>query len=60
MIGTTEKKRGEGPTGDLSQEALAFMMDMGICPGRACPSAKDRCDPRCPALRAWLDEVVNG
>ena len=40
--------------------SLAFMMEMGICPGRACPNAKDRCDPRCPALRAWLDEVVNG
>jgi hypothetical protein len=60
MIGTTEKKRREGPTGELSQEALAFMTDMGICPGSTCPRAKDRCDPRCPALRAWLDEVVNG
>jgi hypothetical protein len=54
------KKGGKGPAGNMSQEALAFMMDLGICPGTACPIARSGCDPRCPALRAWLDDVVGG
>lgn len=50
-------------TGDrsgLSAEAVALMLDMGICPGNDCPYAAGRCDPRCPALVSWVEEVSDG
>jgi hypothetical protein len=50
----------EGRAEGMSGEAVAFMMDLGICPGNDCPYAVGRCDPRCPALVAWVEEVVRG
>jgi hypothetical protein len=44
----------------LGREAAAFMLDLGICPGASCPIATSGCDPRCPALRAWIEDVCNG
>ncbi len=60
MMETDEGKEVEGPTGGVSAEAVAFMLDVGICPGNDCPYAVGRCDPRCPALVAWLEEVWDG
>jgi hypothetical protein len=50
----------EGPVAGISGEAVAFMLDVGICPGNDCPYAVGRCDPRCPALVAWIDSVMDG
>ncbi len=41
-------------------EAVSFMMELGICPGSECPRAIRGCDPRCPVLVAWVEEVVDG
>jgi hypothetical protein len=54
-----EGVRQEGPRG-LGPEAISFIIDLGICPGRACPGASNGCDPRCPALVSWLEEVSGG
>ena len=50
---------GAAPEG-LGPEALAFVTDLGICPGGACPLSREGCDPRCPALREWVEEVSGG
>jgi hypothetical protein len=60
MMETREAVEREGPAGGVSAEAVAFMMDIGICPGNDCPYAEGRCDPRCPALVAWVEEVSDG
>jgi hypothetical protein len=58
--GTREAVEREGPARGVSPEAVAFMMDIGICPGNDCPYAVGRCDPRCPALVAWVEQVMDG
>jgi hypothetical protein len=50
----------EGPVEGMSREAVAFMLELGICPGSQCPMAVGICDPRCPALVAWVEDVVGG
>jgi hypothetical protein len=50
----------EFTNGKISGEAVAYMMDIGICPGNDCPYAEGRCDPRCPALVLWVEEVSDG
>ena len=44
----------------LSPEAVAFMLEMGLCPGADCPMAAQGCDPRCPALVDWVEGVSDG
>jgi hypothetical protein len=44
----------------LGPEAIAFILDLEICPGGSCPKAMSVCDPRCPALRAWVEEISGG
>ena len=44
----------------LSTEAVAFILDLGLCPGSACPLAVDGCDPGCQHLRSWVEEVSGG
>lgn len=44
----------------IGPEAVAFAIDLGICIGRECPRAAGGCDPRCPALQAWIGSVSNG
>jgi hypothetical protein len=60
MMEVEHAAKKEGPNGKISGEAVAYMMDIGICPGNDCPYAVGRCDPRCPALVAWVGEVWNG
>jgi hypothetical protein len=60
MMEADDVMEKEGPVGGVSGEAVAFMLDLGICPGNDCPYAVGRCDPRCPALVAWIEEVVGG
>ena len=50
----------EGPVEGASREAVAYMLEIGICPGSDCPLSVGGCDPRCPALVAWVDEVSLG
>ncbi len=57
MMQETDAVEVEGPRGGLRAEAVAFMMDLGICPGNDCPYAEGRCDPRCPALRSWMTDT---
>lgn len=61
--GMTEPKRPvkEDPPEDvMASDAVAFMMEIGMCPGSACPLARDRCDPLCPALAAWVEGTSGG
>ncbi len=44
----------------LGPEGIAFIIDIGLCPGSECPRSKHGCDPRCPALEAWVREVAGG
>ena len=61
MIETMEREgAGSVTSGTLGPEAVALAMDLGFCPGRECPHAKRGCDPRCPALEAWVEEVSGG
>ena len=60
MMETKDAVEAEGPSGGITGEAVAFMMDLGICPGNDCPYAAGRCDPRCPALALWMEEVSRG
>jgi len=46
--------------GGLDPTALAFVIDLGVCPGGCCPLSEEGCDPRCPALREWILEVSLG
>lgn len=50
---------GRLPEG-LGPEELAFVIDLGICPGGDCPRSLEGCDPRCPALREWVQAVSGG
>jgi hypothetical protein len=54
-----EMERQGDPPG-LTAEAVALMLDIGICPGNDCPYAVGRCDPRCPALVAWVEQTSMG
>ena len=57
----TEKRRGPAPaSGALGPEAVAFMMDLGICPGSECPFPGGVCDTRCPVLRGWVGDDADG
>ena len=60
MMDIKDRVEKEGPGGGLAAETVAYMLDVGICPGNDCPYAEGRCDPRCPALVAWVEEVSNG
>ena len=60
MMETMECVELEGPSEAASKEAVAFMLDLGICPGSDCPLSVGGCDPRCPALVAWVEEVSMG
>jgi hypothetical protein len=60
MLETREAVEREGPNETISSEAVAYMMDIGICPGNDCPYAVGRCDPRCPVLVAWVEQVMDG
>ncbi len=60
MLEVREAVEREGPANGIGAEAVAFMMDLGICPGNDCPYAAGRCDPRCPALVLWVEEVSRG
>ena len=60
MMEAMEGKERENMDRGTSQEALAFMLDLGICPGSECPLSKGGCDPRCPELKIWVESVVNG
>ncbi len=60
MIETLDGKEREDTDRGSSREAVAFMLDLGICPGSICPLAKGGCDPRCPALEFWVEGVRNG
>lgn len=52
---------GQGPSREgLGPEALAFIIDLGICPGGICPRSREGCNPQCPALREWVSEVSGG
>jgi hypothetical protein len=48
------------PRDGVGPEALAFIIEMGICPGGSCLRSRRSCDPRCPALRAWVEDVSGG
>jgi len=50
----------ESTLGGVGPEALAFIIEMGVCPGGMCLRSRDGCDPRCPALRAWVEDVSGG
>jgi hypothetical protein len=52
-----DERPGRDP---LTREAAAFLLDLGVCPGGACPRAAGGCDPRCPALQAWVEDVSGG
>ncbi len=56
MEGTEREEMDRG----TSPEAVAFMLDLGICPGSDCPLSKGGCDPQCPALVTWVEGVMNG
>lgn len=60
MIETLDGKEREDRGKGTSQEAVAFMLDLGICPGNGCPRSEGGCDPRCPALVAWVEDVWDG
>jgi hypothetical protein len=61
MIVSKEEEGAEGVAGGrLGPEAVALAMELGFCPGRECPHAQWGCDPRCPALRVWVEEVSGG
>lgn len=42
----------------MGPEAVAFMLDLGICPGCECPTFRGGCDARCPLLRGWASETA--
>lgn len=44
----------------LGQEALTFVRELGICIGGQCPHGPGGCDPRCTALRVWVEKEVEG
>jgi hypothetical protein len=60
MVETNDAVEKEGPKEGVSGEAIAVMIDLGICPGNACPRAVGRCDPKCPALLHWSAKVIDG
>jgi hypothetical protein len=60
MEANRPRDREERALGALGREAVAFMLDLGMCPGASCPHAVSGCDPRCPALRSWVEDVSGG
>ncbi len=61
MMETMEREgAGMVTSGVLGPEAVALVMELGFCPGKECPHAERGCDPRCPALEAWVEEVSRG
>ena len=45
-----------GPS--VGPEAVAFMLDLGICPGSECPAFWGGCDARCPLLQGLVCEPL--
>jgi len=60
MMDADERTEVELLDGGVSSEAVAFMMELGMCPGSACSLSRGGCDPRCPALVTWVEEISRG
>ena len=44
----------------MSPEAIAFMLELGMCPGISCPLSEGGCNPSCPVLRSWTEDETHG